>query len=179
MSFKKILVPTDFSIHAGLALHHALDLARVFEASVTLLHTYEWPIPVTMEAGAYLSGDMIQAMEREAQSSLDEATAQAHRHWKGAAGAIACELAVGPAALRITEKAKQGHYDLVVMGTHGRTGLKRLLIGSVAERVVRSASCPVLTVRATLDSLVHDEEPSAETAHLAPPHATAARSLSK
>ena len=122
---------------------------------------------------------MIQTMERVAQSSLDEAAARAHRHWKGAAGAIACELAVGPAALRITEKAKQGRYDLVVMGTHGRTGLKRLLIGSVAEQVVRSASCPVLTVRATLDSLLYDEEPSAETAHLALPHASAARSLSK
>jgi len=157
MPIKKILVPTDFSPSADLALDQALELATLLGAHVTLLHVYQLPMPEPVMGASYLSNELVQAIEASAQGSLVAAKAEALRRWKGSAEAIETVLAIGTPYLGIIEEARRGAHDLIVMGTHGRTGLKHMLIGSVAERVVRTADCPVLTVRGKLGAqAAHD-----------------------
>ncbi len=148
--FSKILHPTDFSKGAELALERALDLRQRFGATLTLFHTYELPIPYP-DVYAY-SADFIGAIEQGARQAMVKAKEFAERRARelGAKEAhlpIEAKVMAGGATFAITEEAKAGGYDLIVMGTHGRTGLSHLFIGSVAERVVRTASCPVLTIR--------------------------------
>jgi nucleotide-binding universal stress UspA family protein len=142
--FKKILVPTDFSKHSTEALAAAADLSRRYEASVTLAYVFE---PVTY---ALPEGHMLQSPPQieELQTVFEERLVQAEADAK-AAGAlgVTSKLLTGPVAAEITDFAEAGGFDLVVMGTHGRTGLRHLMLGSVAEKVVRTAPCAVLTVR--------------------------------
>jgi len=136
---QSILVPVDFSPSSLGALQYALALARRHEARLTLLHVIE-----------PLHPDMLMDFT-EAQRSR---RAAAHQHlnklWENTRKAwprTGRELREGHPVDVITALAKRTRADLVVMGTHGRAGLKRALIGSVAERVVRHARCPVLVVR--------------------------------
>ncbi len=164
MPIKKILVPTDFSTFADIALDHALELASALDAHITLLHAYELPVATGFEGGSYLTTETLNLIEASARKALAVARTEALRRWKGPADAIDIELAIGTPYLRIVEEARRGHYDLIVMGTHGRTGLRHLLIGSVAERVVRSADCPVVTVRGTLGAGLSHEAGGASAA---------------
>jgi nucleotide-binding universal stress UspA family protein len=179
MPIKKILVPTDFSLGAELAMEQGLELARVLDAQVTLFHTYELPTPQAIEGGGYWTDELPRRMEAAARLGLDGALAQARRRWGGPANAINATLGIGPAALRIVDEAQNQGYDLIVMGTHGRSGLKHLFIGSVAERVVRTAGCPVLTVRERLGALLPHDPPGAEIAAATPVGASDARSASE
>jgi universal stress protein A len=142
--FQKILVPTDFSKHSTEAVLTAADLSRRFEATVTLAYVFE---PVTY---ALPEGHVMQAPPQleEMQTVLEQRLVQAVADAKaaGALGAVG-KLLTGPVAPEITDFAKRGGFDLIVMGTHGRTGLRHLVLGSVAEKVVRTAPCAVLTVR--------------------------------
>lgn len=176
MSINKILVPTDFSIHAGMALEYAFGLAQAFKSQVTLFHTYELPTPIIVDGGAYPSAELLQMLEQKANTTLSAATEDARRSWKGRPAAFSSELAMGPAALRIVEKARRGGYDLIVMGTHGREGLPHLFLGSTAEGVMRAAECPVLTIRATLGALLTDSPRGADIASTTPSHATVSQS---
>lgn len=153
MSFKKILVPTDFSMCADIAIGEALDLARTFDAHVTLLHVYQLPVPIS-EGALMVLTESIRAIEERARASLAAVKTEALRRWRGSQDTIDARLAIGTPSLRIVEEASKGDYDLIVMGTHGRTGLRHALVGSVTERVVRSASCPVLTIRGRLGAVV-------------------------
>jgi nucleotide-binding universal stress UspA family protein len=145
----KILVPTDFSKGAEAAVERALELRQRFGATLTLFHAYE--LPIMYVEGYAFTPDLINTIEDSARKEMEKtkAAAAAHARELGATGTIPIEakLAIGGPAIAITEEAKAGAYDLIVMGTHGRTGLSHLFIGSVAERVVRTARCPVLTVR--------------------------------
>ena len=135
----RILVPTDFSEMSDAALDYARVLARRFGASLHLLHVLDDPfVTEGLAAEAYITeAPSIRT------SMLDEARSRlAHR----AAGCTTTEAIFGRGAVTIVEYAQQCGSDLIVMGTHGRTGLAHLLLGSVAERVVRLAPCPVLTV---------------------------------
>jgi nucleotide-binding universal stress UspA family protein len=142
--WKKILCPIDFSDASRAALETAADLARRFGATLTLLHAY--PVPgYTFPDGSFVASSKM----------LDELADQARRHleeWKaiadtlGLAG-VEAVTAVGEPAHEIVTWAREKGADLVVVGTHGRTGLTHALMGSVAERVVRRSPCPVLTVR--------------------------------
>jgi nucleotide-binding universal stress UspA family protein len=142
--FKKILVPTDFSRHSIEAISAAADLSRRYKASVTLAYVFE---PVTY---ALPEGHVMQSPPQieEMQSVFEERLVQAQAEAK-AAGAldVAGKLLTGPIASEITDFAEREAFDLIVMGTHGRTGLRHLMLGSVAEKVVRTAPCAVLTVR--------------------------------
>jgi nucleotide-binding universal stress UspA family protein len=142
--FQKILVPTDFSRHSTEAVLTAADLSRRYEATVTLAYVFE---PVTY---ALPEGHVMQAPPQleQMQSVLAQRLVQAVADAK-AAGALGVEgkLLTGPVAPELADFAKQGGFDLIVMGTHGRTGLRHLVLGSVAEKVVRTAPCAVLTVR--------------------------------
>jgi nucleotide-binding universal stress UspA family protein len=141
---KKILVPTDFSVHSAEATAWAADLARRYDASVTLIHVYQ-PVSMALPEGYVLMSANALA---DLLSELDGALAKAKEDM-AATERITPEtmLLQGVPFAEIVQFAREGSYDLVVMGTHGRTGLRHALLGSVAEKVVRKAHCPVLTIR--------------------------------
>jgi nucleotide-binding universal stress UspA family protein len=142
---KRLLVPTDFSPASDIAFEYALDMAARERASMHLLHVIE----DGSFAAAYPDGLFVELpglrdqLISEAQKRLDDiANACA------AANVLATtQVIVGKPAACITAEANSRGSDLIVMGTHGRTGFAHLMLGSVAERVLRVAQCPVLTVR--------------------------------
>lgn len=135
-SFQKILVPTDLSETSAAALRRALDMARRADGAVTLLHVYHLP-PYE------LSDDTVEKIAGAARASVDALARQC-----GDAGVpVTAVVLPGSPAEVIVDYARHEGMDLIALGTHGRTGLKHILLGSVAERVVRFAGCPVLTIR--------------------------------
>jgi nucleotide-binding universal stress UspA family protein len=139
--FRHLLVPTDFGEAAGRALAIAIDLATKWESRLTLLHTYE--IPGYAYPGAMsVAVDLLTPVRNAAQARLDKELADL-RTQVPRADAVLC---VGVPWQEIDRALRETGADLVVMGTHGRHGLDRVLIGSVAEKVVRSSPVPVLTV---------------------------------
>jgi len=142
---KKILVPVDFSAHSTEAVRFAADLARRFEASLTLVHVYQ-PMTYVLPEGYVLLGPaQLEELLGQFKAKLADAKRDAL-----ALGAPRVEsvLLEGGVISELMRYAAEGGCDMIVMGTHGRTGWKHMLIGSVAENVVRTAPCPVLTVRA-------------------------------
>ena len=144
----RIMVPTDFSAASDAALEYARSLAGQMGASIDLVHVFEDPFT----SGAFVGDgtimmpvDLRQALE---QSARDQLASRHAAHVSTLAGSSSL-LLIGSPARRIVEHAGDTGVDLIVMGTHGRTGLGHLLLGSVAERVVRTAKCPVLTTRET------------------------------
>lgn len=149
MIWKTILVPHDFSSSANHAAAIARDEAKLHGARILLLHVIDLPYQVTPET-------VIVPEQTGAPISIrDYAVSSAETHLKdlaqrlGKDGAPATPfIRVGAPVDEILRFSDENKVDLVVMGTHGRTGLKHLLLGSVAERVVRSSKAPVLTIRA-------------------------------
>ena len=140
---RTIVVATDFSEHADHALDYAVELATRLGASLHLIHSIHIPAMGVHEIGIAYNAMAIESMTRAAEAQLDARIARYH-------GRIEIETArceVGDARDVIDRAAEQLGADLIVIGTHGRRGLKRMLLGSVAEAVVRTAPCPVLTVR--------------------------------
>jgi nucleotide-binding universal stress UspA family protein len=141
---KTILCATDFSSCANGALDLAVKTAKLTGAKLRLLHVYENPGQL-LPMGGYVgpAADAFGELRKQVTEQLSElARAQA-----GAGVEITEELVEGMPHRTIIELAKQWKVDLIVLGTHGRTGLDRALTGSVAERVVRLAPCPVLVTR--------------------------------
>lgn len=135
-------MPLDFSLTALRALNVAVPLARASGAHCDLLHVIESKVPFAGLDGAMLAAPML-ASASEVQRQLlrvCERFVPAALHATGL-------VAEGQAAPTIVEKARARGADLIVLSTHGRTGLKRLWLGSTAEQVVRHATCPVLVVR--------------------------------
>jgi nucleotide-binding universal stress UspA family protein len=155
ISLKRILVVTDFGEAADAALAYGRALAREFGASLHLLHVLENPF---MRA---ISGDP-HAIEAAAMKQLNSLLAADHGETHHSYAAIDTSDLPAEAIVRY---AKAEGIDLVVMGTHGRQGVAHALVGSVAERVVRTAPCPVLTVRHPEHEFVMPED------HDARPHA--------
>lgn len=145
----KILVPVDFSPHAERAFGYATALARRLGAELTLVHVVEDPYATgAWGTEAYLpnSAELLQEVIVSAGRELTTWTV------REAATGLTVKTAVipgRPAQAIIEHAASEGH-DLIVMGTHGRTGLSHAVMGSVAERVLRKAPCPVLTIRANV-----------------------------
>lgn len=137
-----VLASIDFSDASREALSVAVELARAFDASLTLLHVWEIPASVALEAPA-LSADVVTPIEEVAAEQLEAELARVAREVPGATAV----LRSGAAWERILDVAREKNADLVVVGTHGRTGVRRALLGSVAEKVVRTCPVPVLTVR--------------------------------
>jgi nucleotide-binding universal stress UspA family protein len=138
---KRIVVPHDFSDTAQCALTYALDLAEKFGAGITVVHAYEYPV-LSYPEGPALTGDLVRQIQAAAEAALAGVVSRARRPGVE----IDSALRQGPAWSEILAAAKDTKADLIVIGTHGRRGLSRALLGSVAERVVRTAPCPVLTV---------------------------------
>ena len=140
---KRILVATDFSEQAGRALDAALALAERTKAEVHLIHALEVALPLFEPYAVVLPADWIGEARRLAQQKLEQA--QATVKARGLGGSI--HLGDVPAAHAIADRARSLGADLVVMGTHGHTGLKHVLLGIVAERTVEYAPCAVWTVK--------------------------------
>jgi nucleotide-binding universal stress UspA family protein len=146
-SISHILVPTDLSEFGSIALRWALRFGGLFGARVTLLHVTELyppiaavempPVPVVYDL-AEVVPRIREALKRHAVESAGDAAAD-----------IEVRVEEGPPAPVIAEVAKQSGTDLVIMGTHGRRGWRRLLLGSITESVLVHLACPVLTVRET------------------------------
>jgi nucleotide-binding universal stress UspA family protein len=157
----RILVPMDFSAHSDVALRYATTLASRFGATVELLHVVEDPfVSGAWGFEAYLPNlaEVQEQLVAEAENRLAECRATV----SGQGVPAVATVRTGRIASTIVEYAKGLEADLIVMGTHGRTGFTHLVMGSVAERVVRMAPCPVLTVR---DAAAHaDRERAADGA---------------
>ena len=142
--FKRILCATDFSDTAEAAWDLACELARLHRAELLLAHVFvELPLYSMAEVPGPAVAQVWEEQRAWVQRALDERVAAA-----GTTGLdVRSVLKTGSPATANTDTAAEEGSDLIVIGTHGRTGLNRLVIGSVAERVVRSAPCPVLTVK--------------------------------
>jgi nucleotide-binding universal stress UspA family protein len=136
---RHILVPHDFSDTAEHALSLATALAEKLGAHITLMHAYEIP---AYPDSVMMTAEVAASIRRAAQGALEGVAARARRPGVE----VQAILREGRSWSEINATAKETHADLIVMGTHGRHGLARALIGSVAEKVVRTAPCPVLTV---------------------------------
>jgi nucleotide-binding universal stress UspA family protein len=142
MLLKQILVPTDLSEGAEQALDYACELARALGAQVHLLNVVGIPSLGVPELGIALTSTMIDQLVVDSQTALDRLA-----QTRSTAPIGRALVKVGDARDVINQTAQELGVDLIVMGTHGRRGISRALIGSVAETVVRSAPCAVLTVR--------------------------------
>lgn len=140
---RSILAPVDFGAGSDHALEYALDLAASLGATVHVLHVYQIPV-YGFPDGAFLAGPEIATrLSEAAQKGLDMlVTRVAARGVK-----VQGHLRQGNPADEICEAAKSLKTDLIVVGTHGRHGIAHALMGSVAERVVRTSTVPVLTIR--------------------------------
>lgn len=143
--FEKILVPIDFGLHSTEAMRRAVDVAGHYGASLTLVYVYE-PLNYALPEGyALYTPEQVGQLLEDFRDRLRTATGEVEA--MGAQG-VTHDVLTGSAASEIVEYARTHGFDLIVMGTHGRRGLSHLLMGSVAERVLRTAPCPVLTVKA-------------------------------
>ena len=159
MTIKRILVPTDFSGHADAALDYAIELAAPLGATVGLLHVIEDPLAAGMWSSELYSAEIVGLqinLTKDAEERLRRTVAEA-----GSPLVTEHEVRTGRAASTIVEVAAETKADLIVMGTAGRTGVAHVFMGSVAERVVRTAPCPVLTMRAAAEATTAARDTSA------------------
>ena len=138
----RILCPTDFSPSADVAVDMAAGLAERFGAELHLAHVWSPPTVVAFDGAIIPSADQLVAYTESLQQALDATVKRVAGHGRGPKK----HLVQGIAWREIAELAATEKCDLIVMGTHGRSGVSHFLIGSVAERVVRSAPVPVLVV---------------------------------
>jgi nucleotide-binding universal stress UspA family protein len=154
--FTHILVPTDFQPASDAALGYAKELALKFGARLTLLHVVTDPLATGAWApDVYVpaSHGMSEKFLRTARERLEAAVTAEER----AQFPVRIEACIGVPAEIIEDVARQQRVDLIVMGTHGRRGLSHVFLGSVAERTVQHAPCPVLTTHAAADPEVKSE----------------------
>jgi len=144
MQVKTILFPTDFSNGARAAMDHVVSLARDYNAKLILLYVIqdiniaEWYIPSSLSVT-----ELVEDMKKSAWTEMDKWSAEISLKVKD----VEKMIVRGVPFVEIIETAKAKNIDLIVIGTHGRTGIDHMLFGSTAEKVVRKAPCPVLTVR--------------------------------
>lgn len=159
MVLKHILVPVDFSECSVAALQHARNLSEAFGAKLDVIHTYDVPSFVTPNIVVFagnLETPLADHADRQARDQLLEFL---RKHGLGDQPNLTARVVMGPPGPTILDIAETERPDLLVIGTHGRTGMARVLLGSTAEKVLRGAPCPVLAVKA---------EPSPSSASSAP-----------
>lgn len=144
IDLKRILVATDFSQHSQVALKYAAAFGKAFSAEVVLCHVLEKPdflsqLPPIAEG--YFPPNLVEIQEKHARVQCEQVLATA-----GLSQARVLLLHGNPTQ-EIAKAAKDENADLIIVGTHGRGAIAHILLGSVAEKIVRSAPCPVLTVR--------------------------------
>ena len=143
IQLKRILLPTDFSDYSAAATKYACELAIRFHAELHLLHALE----IRSTTPAFGMGLAMPSYTHESQAAVEKAmTSVLDSEWP-AERRVVRAIVEGSPKVEIIQYARQHDIDLIVLATHGRTGLSHVLMGSVAEAVVRTAPCPVLTVR--------------------------------
>jgi nucleotide-binding universal stress UspA family protein len=142
--FTKILTAVDFSENSECAFGYALTLATQFNAELTIIHVINEPVDLR---GFYVPHISFEQLEKEIEESAAKMMETFCRSKLGTFSNYKTAIVTGIPYDEITATAARIDASLIVLGTHGRTGFDRILFGSTAERVVRSASCPVLTVR--------------------------------
>lgn len=146
MKIEKILVPTDFSKGSSTALLYAMMLGTEFKAKIILLHVVSTPLDISGMHVPHFSLDKImEEMKERAEKEMEALLAE--KQIKKTGITFETQVREGVPFLQIIQGAKEIEADLIVMGTHGRTGLEHVFFGSTAEKVVRKSPCPVLTVR--------------------------------
>ena len=172
--YRRILVPTDFSETSHFAVSRACALARRFDAEIHLVHVL--PLldlgPVATDVPAVSRMDLEERWTRAVRDELDAIARESRVTVR-----VTSEVTRGHAFVEIVRYARAHRMDLIVMGTHGRGAVEHMLLGSVAERVVRKAPCPVLTVRLPEHAFRLpgcDEQPDAQTGEPGPPTPTTA-----
>ena len=148
MNVKNILVPVDYSDSGDAAMAYAVSLAKEYDAEMHLVHVYDQPFAY-VDAG--FTGTPIPAEIPPADLEDEKAKLELVTPAEGVK--FRRKFIIGSPADDLVNYAKENEIDLVVMGTHGRTGLTRLLMGSVAEGVVRRSPCPVLTIKQPAEAL--------------------------
>ncbi len=143
-SFSKILFATDFSEYSDEALDCALSLARSFGARLVLLHVINEPVDLR---GFYVPHISFENLEKEIESGAEKMMESYCRTRLGDYTDYETSIVAGIPYEEILKKAEDDEVSLIVIGTHGRSGIDHLLFGSTAERVVKKATCPVMTVR--------------------------------
>ncbi len=140
---RNILVPTDYSPHAEKALDYAIGLAKTFGAKITLVHSYHIAVPMAVPDPVIVPQGFWEDARNRATELLEEIRGKVE------ADGVSCEMHVSsePPFQAITDLAAASKADLIVMGTRGLTGPKHVMLGSVAERTVRLAHCPVITLK--------------------------------
>lgn len=144
---KQILVPIDFSPTSEHALDYAIDFAKKVGAKITVMHAYELPVYGFPDGALVATADVAARILQSAQAGLQAAV---EKH-KGEGVEMTSILRDGPPPEEVAAVAKLTKADLVILGTHGRRGLRRAIMGSVAEEVIRACECPVLTVHNPAD----------------------------
>jgi nucleotide-binding universal stress UspA family protein len=148
IAIKEVLVPVDFSSGSDTALQYGRELARTFGARLHALHVVEDVYMQLMMAGGAIGGSAAVEIQRDlenaAQTQLDAVIREDDRRELRARTALRTGVA---AAQGVVDYARESNIDIIVIGTHGRGGMAHLLMGSVAEKVIRTAPCPVLSVR--------------------------------
>jgi len=142
-NFQRILLATDFSETSAYATQHAVDLAKSFDAALHVLHILETEIPLMVDGVTYLPPNYFEEVEKRAAERLEAVISREDRDKLS----VTLVMRRGAPFLEIVRYARDQKMDLIVLGTHGRGALAHVLMGNVAEKVVRTASCPVLTVR--------------------------------
>jgi nucleotide-binding universal stress UspA family protein len=160
-SITRILVPVDFSSGAREAVRYARFLAEPFGAQLDLLHVWEPSPYITPSEIIWLSSSEDQdEFATRMRRDLTEKLETFAKEELGSSEGLGMYVEAGYPSHSILEWLESKSYDLAVLGTHGRTGLPHLLMGSVAERIVRTAPCPVLTVRVPKDGQDKSPQPS-------------------
>ena len=146
IQLKRILVPTDFSEHSERAAAYAVELARRFQAEeVHCIHVSDIPADLLATSAYYMTGPSEQFIEQVRQESRKSLESFVQKNLAGVP--VKTAFLEGRPFVEIIRYAREKNIELVVIATHGRTGLKHALFGSVAEKVVRKAPCPVLVVK--------------------------------
>jgi nucleotide-binding universal stress UspA family protein len=142
--FEKIVIAIDFSENSDYAFEYALALAKQFNAELTVMHVINEPVDLR---GFYVPHISFEQLEKEIEEGAGKMMDKFCRAKLEGFANYKTAIVSGVPYEEIIRKAEETDASLIVMGTHGRTGLDHLIFGSTAERVVRSASCPVLTIR--------------------------------
>ena len=148
ISLRRLLVPVDFTETSERALGYAIELARKFEAGITIMHAYQIPVYGFPDAAYITNSELATQISNAAQKRLD-ALLDAN---KAAGLDLSAVLRDGVPWEEIDAVAKEEGADLIVIGTHGRRGLARALLGSVAENVIRTSTLPVLVIHGPRDT---------------------------
>jgi nucleotide-binding universal stress UspA family protein len=142
---RRILCASDFSKTSGKALTSAIGLAKTNRASLTILHAYVPLVPLVPEQ--YIDSNTWDRVDTETRRWVERQVAKLADKARKSGVRASATMVIGDPAQQIVRTARSKHADLIVVGTHGRRGFSKFFLGSVAERVIATAPCPVMTVR--------------------------------